>query len=411
MDRPGHSPRWLNATVAGFALTSLLSDVSHEMATAVLPMYLGTLGFGAMALGLVEGVSDFLNGLAKLASGIAGQRIGRKKPLTAACYAVTALGTSAMGLVGSVPALLGMRSLAWIGRGFRGPLRDFLMADAVAPAQYGRAFGLERAGDMVGAVIGPLLAIALVAAGVAFREMLLIALVPGLAAAACVLVLVRERRFRPEGEVRTLRGMHASLPRGYRPLVAAILVFGIGDFSRSFLILAAAKASGATGALDFTILAVAFPVAMYAMHNFISAVATFPAGRASDAMGRRGVLAVGYALGLGCNVLLAFGHGSMALVAGAFVVSGIYIAIEETAEKALVAEMLPREVRSYGLGVLAAANAAGDMISSIGVGLLWERVGAGAAFGAAAVFSGLGLAMLLVWRSSGRSGHDEVGTA
>ena len=295
-----------------------------------------------------------------------------------------------------------MRSLAWIGRGFRGPLRDFLMADAVEPTHYGRAFGLERAGDMIGAVVGPLLAIALITAGVAFRGMLLIALIPGLAAAACVMFLVRERRFRPEGETRTIRGMHGSLPRRFRPLVAAILVFGIGDFSRSFLILAAAKASGAGGAVNLGWLAVAMPVAMYAAHNLISAVATFPAGRASDTFGRRRVLAVGYGLGLGCNVLLALGHGSLALVAAAFVVSGIYIAIEETAEKALVAEMLPREIRAYGLGILVAANAAGDMISSVGVGLLWDSIGAGAAFGAAAVFSGIGLLMLILWRGAGR---------
>ena len=107
MAHPVKDSRWLNATVLGFALTSLLSDVSHEMATAVLPMYLGTLGLGALALGIVEGVSDLLNGLAKLASGVAGQRIERKKAVAAACYAVTALGTSAMGMVGASPRCSG----------------------------------------------------------------------------------------------------------------------------------------------------------------------------------------------------------------------------------------------------------------------------------------------------------------
>lgn len=391
--------RWLNATVLGFALTSLLSDVSHEMATAVLPMYLGSLGLGAVALGLVEGVADLLNGMAKLGGGIAGQRLERKKPVTAACYALTALGTSGMGFVAGAPALLGMRSLAWIGRGFRGPLRDFLMADAVAPAAYGRAYGLERAGDMIGAVVGPLIALALVAAGVAFRPMLLLALIPGLAAAACVVALVRERPFRAPVVADGIRGLHRTLPRGFRPLVLAILVFGCGDFSRTLLILAAMRAAGGEGrTLGLGFAAVAAPVGLYAMHNAISAGATFPAGRASDRIGRRKVLLAGYAIGLACNVLLAVGHGSFALVTAAFVLSGAYIAVEETAEKALVAQILPREIRAYGLGVLATANAVGDMVSSVGVGVLWDTVGAGAAFGAAALFSGLGLAMLAWWR-------------
>ena len=396
----GAPSRWINATVVGLALTSLLSDVSHEMATAVLPMYLASLGLGALALGVVEGIADLVSGLAKLAGGIAGQKLPRKKPVTAACYALTALGTSAIGFVATVPWLLAMRSVAWAGRGFRGPLRDVLMADAVAPGQYGRAYGLERAGDMVGAVLGPLVALALIASGIAFRSMLLLALVPGLAAAACVLVLVRERAFRPAKQATTLRGMHAALPAGFWPLVAAILAFGCGDFSRSLLILAAVKATGGGDGLAFGI-----PVALYAIHNLVSAGATVPAGRAADRSGCRRVLLVGYALGLACNGLLAVGHGSIVLVATAFAVSGVYIAIEETAEKALVAEILARDVRAYGMGVLATANAVGDVVSSVAVGFLWQKVGAGTAFGAAAACSALGLVMLATWQASG--GGDE----
>ena len=391
---------WLNRTVAGFGLTSLLSDVGHEMATSILPMHLAQIGLGSAALGAIEGVADAASGIAKLLGGMAGQRLRRKKPATSAGYAVTALCTSALGLVASLPALVVLRSAAWFGRGFRGPLRDFLVADSVEPRFYGRAFGVERAGDMIGAVVGPLAALALLAAGLLYRSVLLIAVLPGLAAAASVVLLVKER---PHASGSPLaNAVRPPMPAGYWPLLAAIFLFGLGDFARSFLILAVARAAPPVAAAG-PIAAIGLPVLLYAVHNGVSAVATFPAGHAADSRGHRPVLAVGYALGLAVNVALALGSRSLAAVAVAFVLSGMAIAVEETVEKACVAEMLTREVRSYGLGVLASANAAADMASSVFVGLMWDRAGAGIAFGTAAACSAVGLLTLLALGRGKRS--------
>jgi MFS family permease len=342
-------------------------------------------------LGVIEGVADAAAGLAKLAGGIAGQRIARKKPWTAAGYAVTAVCTAALGFVAALPAFVALRCAAWVGRGFRGPLRDFLVSDSVEPRFYARAFGLERAGDMIGAVAGPLLALALMAAGIALKSVLLVAIVPGLLAAGCVLWLVKERAHDP----RSSRGrpLRPVMPRGYWPLIGAIALFGLGDFSRSFLILAVAKAAPSVD--DGKVVLFTLPVLLYALHNGVSALATFPSGHLADRFGRRRVLAAGYLLGLGVNVVLAMGSRSLAAVCVAFLLSGVAIAVEETVEKACVAELLPRDSRSYGLGVLAAANAVGDMVSSLGVGILWDRAGGRVAFGSAAGCSAAGL-MLLV---------------
>ena len=361
------------------------------MATSVLPMQLARLGFGATALGAIEGIADAASGLAKLAGGIAGQRIARKKPWTAAGYAVTAVCTSALGFAAALPALVALRCLAWIGRGFRGPLRDFLVSDSVEPRFYARAFGLERAGDMIGAVVGPLLALSLLAAGIAFRSVLVIAVVPGLLAAACVAWLVRERPHEPD-EARRAR-LRPAMPDGYWPLVGAVLLFGLGDFSRSFLILAVAKAAPAAD--DGKALLFGLPVLLYAFHNGVSAVASFPSGHLADRFGRRRVLAGGYLLGLGVNLTLSVGSRSILAVGAAFLLSGVAVAVEETVEKACVAELLPRESRTYGLGILATANAVGDMVSSLSVGILWDRMGAGVAFGSAAACSALGLVLLM----------------
>ena len=352
------------------------------MATAVLPLQLASLGLGATGLGAIEGLADAASGLAKLIGGAVGQRLARKRPWTAAGYAVTAVCTSALGFTSSLPALMGLRSAAWAGRGFRSPMRDFLVSDSVEPRFYARAFGVERAGDMIGAIAGPLVALALLATGIAFQSVLLIAIVPGLAAAACVMFLVRERISDPaKARAAALR---PAMPSGYWPLIGAVLVFGLGDFSRSFLILAIAKTAPSVG----------LPVVLYALHNGVSALATFPAGHLADRFGRRRVLAAGYALGLGVNLTLAIASHSIPGVCVAFLLSGLAIAVEETVEKACVAEVLPRETRSYGLGVLATANALGDMVSSVGVGLLWDRVGPGAAFGSAAACSGAGALLL-----------------
>jgi MFS family permease len=385
------SPRgWLNRTVAAFGLTSLLSDVGHEMATSVLPLQLVRLGFGATALGVIEGLADAASGLAKLAGGMAGQRIARKKPWTSAGYAVTAVCTSALGFVATIPGLVVLRCVAWIGRGFRGPLRDFLVSDSVEPRYYARAFGLERAGDMVGAVLGPLIALSLLAAGLAFRSVLLLALAPGLLAALCVAALVTERTHDPTAALQA--SFRPAMPAGYWPLVGAILLYGLGDFSRGFLILAVAKAAPAVdhGSASFF----GLPVLLYAVHNGISALATFPSGHLADRFGRRRVLVVGYVLGLGVNVVLALAAQTLAAVVFAFVLSGVAIAVEETVEKACVSEMLRRESRSFGLGVLASANALGDVVSSISVGVLWDRMGSGVAFGSAAACSAAGLIVL-----------------
>ena len=193
-DRVGASSSrpWVTRTVVGIVLATFLSDFSHETATAVLPLYLGSLGLGPAALGVIEGLADFLVSLAKLAGGVAGHHLERKRPWASLGYLVTTLCTAGLGLVHGLAALVSLRSLAWVGRGFRGPLRDYLLADAVEPTHYGRAYGLERAGDMLGAVAGPLMATLLIWAGVDFRAVIFWTLVPGLLAAASMFFLTRE---------------------------------------------------------------------------------------------------------------------------------------------------------------------------------------------------------------------------
>lgn len=383
---------WITRTVVGIVLATFFSDFSHELCTSVLPLYLGSLGLGAASLGMIEGVADFLVSLSKLAGGVAGHRLRRKQPLMVLGYLVTSIATSAMGLVRTAPALLSLRTTAWIGRGFRGPLRDFVMSEEVRQTHYGRAYGLERAGDMLGAVAGPLLAALLVWTGVSTSRVFLWALIPGLFAVASVLFLVRERAPVPAPAPEAGSSPRPRLPRPFWLLVGGVLLFGLGDFSRSFLIWLAARSLGEGGG------ALPIAVLLYALHNLVSAAAAYPIGRWADRRPKIRILIGGYALGVATNLLLAFQGGTLAGVAAAILLSGVYIAVEEVVEKATVAHLLPRECRSLGLGLLASGNAVGDMGSSLLVGGLLQSGRPHLAFGIPAAVGMLGLLWLAAFR-------------
>jgi MFS family permease len=215
----------------------LLSDVSHELATAVLPAFLVSLGAGSAALGWIEGSADGLSALAKLWGGVAADRIRRRKPLASIGYLVTGLGTAAIGLCANAGQVALCRVLAWIGRGSRSPARDVLMAEGSPPEAHGRAFGMERAGDASGAVLGPLLAMALLAEGVEPRHVMFASLAPGLLAFSAIAVLVVERSHTPRRTRLNLGDELRDTGRPFHRYLTGILIFGCGDFSRTLLIL------------------------------------------------------------------------------------------------------------------------------------------------------------------------------
>jgi MFS family permease len=388
----GHR-NWITPTIIGIIAATFFSDVSHEMATAVLPLYLAAIGLGPAALGITEGVADFVFSLSKLAGGVVGHHVQRKRPWASAGYLLTALSTAGMGLTNSLGPLATLRGSAWLGRGFRSPLRDYLLADAVEPTHFGRAYGLERAGDMLGAVVGPLFAALLVWSGFHFNSIIRWSILPGLLAASCMFFLTKDRQA-PTAEGRSVAEQKQSrLPRTFWVFLVGVSLFGIGDFSRTFLIWLAAKALGETSSHGST---VSIAVLLYAIHNLVSAVAAYPIGRLGDRIPKISLLAGGYCVGVGTNLVLALFGSSLHWLMLVIVLSGVYIATEETLEKAVVAELLPRELRSLGFGILAFANALGDMAASLYVGFLLQSGHAHRAFTIAAAVGAAGSAWVLL---------------
>jgi len=394
---------WKNRTVFGFTLASLLSDASHEMATAVLPLYLQHLGLGASVLGMIEGLSDVFGSGAKWVAGAAGQKIQRKKPITALSYAVVTGCVGAFSFVTTALPFILLRVIAWTARGFRGPLRDNLIADSVEPAQYGKAYGLERAGDMAGAVLGPLLAAGFLALGMKLDRIFLLTLFPGLGAVLAVLWIVREKTTKDETIKQRL--LRPPLPAPYWAFLAAVLLFGMGDFSRTFLIFEAGRRlSGAHTGIYLTV-----PVLLYVLHNAVSGLSAFPAGALTDRWSHAKTLLLGYGMGFAFTIGLAFLPGGLLPLLPLFVLSGVYIAIEETVEKAAAAKMIPEGARSYALGMLATANSVGDLVSSVLTGWLLDQRGPVWAYGVAAGFTGAGfLALFCFTIKYGKSVKHEM---
>src|ERR1035437_9697303 len=234
-------PRWLNRTVFGIGLASLFSDWSHEIATTILPAFLASMGAAAVWLGVIEGVSDGLSSFAKMASGFYTDKMQRRKPIAVVGYLVTALGTASFGLATATWHILLSRSLAWLGRGVRTPVRKALLAAAVTRETYGRAFGFERMMDTVGAIVGPATAFVLLAAVQHnYRRVFLLTLIPGLLAAVLIAFLVKEKERQRVAHVSFGERLRA-LPKPYRKFLVAVGLFGAGDFAPTLLILFATQ--------------------------------------------------------------------------------------------------------------------------------------------------------------------------
>src|SRR5207244_9211263 len=187
-------PRWLTSTVVGIGAASLFSDLSHETVTSILPALLASMGVAAGALVTIEGVADGVSSIAKLYGGWLTDRLRGRKSLCAGGYASMALATAVIASAATWPIVMIGRALAWFSRGIRTPPRKTLLADAVTPETYGRAFGFERMMDTTGAVVAALAAMVLLRWGVAQRQVLWLSLIPAMAAAAAIIFLVRGSR-------------------------------------------------------------------------------------------------------------------------------------------------------------------------------------------------------------------------
>jgi MFS family permease len=336
------------------------------MATTAMPALLAQVGGSSAVLGLIEGLADGFASFAKLLSGIYSDRLRRRKPIAVAGYFLTAAGMASFAFATQWWHILLGRVGGWLGRGIRSPVRNVLMTEATTSETYGRAFGFERAMDSAGAVIGPSLALLLVAT-IGLRWLFSLTLIPGIAAALLIALLVRERKHEPKPQARLWSGIK-ELPHEFRKYLVGVGVAGLGGFSNTLLILWATLAfTPQLGAGRAASLAMLF----YIGYNVVYTISCYVSGTLADRFPKKWVLAGGYSLAVVPAIALMIPGDSFVKFGIAFGFSGLYMGVWETLENSSAATLLPAAIRGAGFGVLATVNGIGDFFSSAAVGFLW----------------------------------------
>ena len=344
------------------------------MVFAVLPLFITAgLGAPALAVGIVEGVADGSAAVVKLWSGWYSDRISSRKHLGVGGYGTTVLGLSLLLVVTSWPQVIIARALAWMGRGLRQPIRSAMLAGSVEKADLGKAFGFHEALDTAGALLGPAIAFILLATGHGFRIVFAAALIPGILAVAFFGLLTRDLRKTSLLSLPT----REPLPQAFWRLIAAVAVFGVGNFATAFFTLRAAQmlqpelsqAAALSAAVGF-----------YLAHNAVGAAVSFPAGWLADRIGKVPVLATAYAtFALAC-VVGVVGHGWVAVALLALFV-GAQNPVVSGVESSLSSSIVEERRLGTAFGVLNAVNGVGDLVSSVVAGVMWTLVSPAAAFG------------------------------
>jgi MFS family permease len=379
---------WLNRNAVGMTVTSFCADLGYEMVSAVLPGFLTSIGVAAAALGWIEGAADALSSFVKLGAGWYSDRVGHRKPIVALGYFLSGTMLALFAAAVSWPLVLAGRLAAWFGKGIRGPLRDAMLSDSTPPEARGRVFGMHRAGDTAGAVLGPLFGVWLLSVlprpnpSAPFRVIFLISVIPGLLSVASIVFLVREKR--GPGHRRPLWSSIGNLPRPYLRFLTGVGLFGAGDFAHTMLVLAAAQLlTAGHGVVRAGQLAALF----YVWRNAVYAASAFPVGALADRMNKRKLLAWGYVLGgltgLAAAALFFWHVTSLTAIAAVFGMAGVYIGTEDALEGAIPGDMVPADARGTAYGLMGAVNGVGDLIASALVGTLWTVVSPAVAFASA----------------------------
>lgn len=387
---PSRRAHWLTRNVLAIGMLSLWSDMGHELTTAILPLFLASLGRGALALGTIEGIADAASSLMQMWMSNYSDRIGKRKPILVAGYFVTAfMGTFAF--VSRWWELVVIRAIGWIGRGARGPLRDAVLSESVLPEAHGRAFGFEAAMDTTGAILGPLIGLLLIGL-LPLRRIFLVSFLPGLVAVLVAAFGIKDLRRRPQPTLRLWASIKR-LPPPFWKYVISVGVFGLGNFAHTLLVL---RAVNALAPIYGGHMANKIAISLYTLHNVIYASISYPAGSLADKRQKEGLLAVGYVLFGLMALLLLIRRDPIILLIAVFILAGLYIGIVDGIQRAMAADLIPLPERGTGFGVLASINSIGDLCSSIVVGWLWARGSLEGGVLYAAVLAFMGAALLIV---------------
>jgi len=391
----------LGRNVIVLGLVSFFTDISSEMLYPIIPLFLTTVLHAPMSVvGLIEGVAESTASLLKVASGWFSDRIGRRKPFVIFGYSLSSVTKPFLALAGLWNAwvvVLIARFLDRAGKGSRGPARDALIAASCDEENRGKAFGLHRAMDTAGAVIGPLAALFFlwffakksIALKNSYMLVFLISFIPAVTAVFLLVAFAREKKTEAPGSGRFSFKNSSLISKPFYRFLVIYAVFCIGNSSDIFLLLKA-KNSGFTSA--HVILA-------YVLYNVVYAILSVPAGWLSDRVGRVKVLTFGLLAFAGVYLGFALlGKEDSAWIWLLFALYGVYTASTEGVTKALVADTCAAEVRGTAMGLLQGVVGILALFASVIAGILWDTVGPAAPFYFGAFFAGISAILLMLFQ-------------
>ena len=389
MTVPASPAKRLPASIWALGFVSLLMDVSSEMIHSLLPVFLVTsLGVSMLAVGLIEGAAEATALVLKVFSGVLSDWWGRRKPLAVLGYGLGALSKPLFAIAPTVGWVVTARLIDRVGKGIRGAPRDALVADLAPPGMRGAAFGLRQSLDTVGAFLGPLLAMGLMLLWANdFRAVFWVAVIPAALCVALLLVGVQEPE-RAASAMRTHPIRRENLRRlggAYWWVVALGAVFTLARFSEAFLVLRVQQGG----------LPLAWTPLVLVLMNVVFALGAYPLGKLSDRIRHTTLLAWGLVVLIAADALLAFSDRGAPAWLG-IALWGLHMAMTQGLLATMVADTAPADLRGTAFGMFNLVSGVALLVASGLAGLLWDRLGASATFGAGILFATLALAGVLV---------------
>jgi MFS family permease len=403
MDKPGSGGaratsadagrrRALPAGIWALGLVSMFMDISSELVHSLLPVFMvGVLGASMITVGVVEGIAEATAAVTKVFSGVLSDYLGRRKLLALIGYGLAALTKPMFPLATSITWVFVARFVDRVGKGIRGAPRDALVADITPPALRGAAYGLRQALDSVGAFLGPLLAVALMAwLANDLKAVLWVAVLPAFVAVALLAAAVREPADSQRGSEFRAPLAWADAKRlriRYWLIVLLGAVFTLARFSEAFLVLRAQDVGLALGLV---------PMVLVVM-NVVYAAIAYPAGAAADRFSARALLVFGLAMLVAADLVLAAATSPLAALAGA-ALWGAHMGLTQGLLSKLVADSAPPDLLGTAFGIFNLVSGGALLLASVIAGALWSAFGAWAAFTAGAAFAALAAAGIAAYR-------------
>jgi MFS family permease len=394
---PGVSAiRAVPRSVVALGFVSLFMDISSEIIHSLLPVFLVTvLGASALSVGFIEGIAEAASQVTKLFAGAISDWIGKRKPLVLAGYGLSALTKPLFPLASGVGVVVAARVIDRIGKGIRGAPRDALIGDVTPVELRGTAFGLRQAMDTVGAFIGPLLAMLLMAASNDnFRLVFWVAVLPAIIAVLLILYGVQEPDVSRSAERRPFPIQRSELGRldgAYWWLVGIATTLTFGRFSEAFLLLAAEHVG----------LAIALIPGVLVIMNVVYAASAYPFGWLSDVASRRMLLALGVGFLIVADIILATAATPWPVAAGV-IFWGLHMGATQGLLSTLVVDAAPADLRGTALGMYNLITGAALLVASILAGSLWMAFGPAATFIAGGTFAVIALIGMLSWQKDSK---------